>query len=519
MKGIYIMVITLCVFITNKSQAQEPPCTTNQYINQLNESALRKSLEAVVIGSTAQTTLTINVAFHIYNNCLTPSHTSEMIQILNESFQNHNIQFNKYCDYFYSTGTTTVKLPYVINIHIDDSFSNEADGVGSNSFYLRKYDWNSSSLPHEMGHCLNLYHTHNERNCLELVDGSNCEVCGDYVCDTPADPGLYQQRYLVDDNCIFDNSIKQNGVPYHPDTKNFMSYSRPECRAHFTIEQGKRMYYSLISLDVLKPVIKAPEIQGPSQVCDKASFDFKVLPNSTVTWSSSNSLGLKINSVSGEATRVNNFSGELTITASITNPCGYPSSLKKKVTVGTGIADPLLDYIMVTCNSTPYIYDLMAKVKPSSGTATYKWYIDNVLKKTTSFNETPIPGGIVDNKLHYLKVEIITDCGIVNTASQEGTFRATCGWTKGVGGGTFAISPNPVSNDLTIEFVSDDESDELQVDAIDITIYDKFQNKVFSSAMLDRLVRISTANLQNDIYYVHIKSNQGTINRRILVNR
>ena len=56
-----------------------------------------------------------------------------------------------------------------------------------------------------MGHCLGLYHTHygtfEEARCVsdcqpatvfvgcqELVNGSNGDICGDYVQDTPADP-------------------------------------------------------------------------------------------------------------------------------------------------------------------------------------------------------------------------------------------------------------------------------------------------------------------------------------------
>jgi len=45
---------------------------------------------------------------------------------------------------------------------------------------------NSSALSHEFGHCLGLYHTflglcEALGTCDELVDGTNCETCGDFV--------------------------------------------------------------------------------------------------------------------------------------------------------------------------------------------------------------------------------------------------------------------------------------------------------------------------------------------------
>lgn len=53
----------------------------------------------------------------------------------------------------------------------------------------------SSILSHEMGHLLGLYHTFLGTcggGCPELVDGSNCNSCGDFVCDTPADHQTFQ---------------------------------------------------------------------------------------------------------------------------------------------------------------------------------------------------------------------------------------------------------------------------------------------------------------------------------------
>ena len=115
----------------------------------------------------------------------------------------------------------------------------------------------SHYISHEMGHCLGLYHTFrgscNWDACQEDPGGTNCNTCGDLVCDTPADP----QWFGVDPiTCVWDSLNKNNtycvgkvhcsykNIPvlcYHPDTSNIMAYISPICMNHFTPGQGKRM--------------------------------------------------------------------------------------------------------------------------------------------------------------------------------------------------------------------------------------------------------------------------------------
>ncbi|WP_400078991.1 T9SS type A sorting domain-containing protein [Winogradskyella sp. R77965] len=99
------------------------------------------------------------------------------------------------------------------------------------------------TLPHEMGHFLALSHTHGNSNVdgssQELVNGSNCESTGDFICDTPADP-LLQGK--VSGACIyFGNDQDVNGDFYVPDPLNIMSYSRNQCLTVFSPQQIARM--------------------------------------------------------------------------------------------------------------------------------------------------------------------------------------------------------------------------------------------------------------------------------------
>ena len=96
---------------------------------------------------------------------------------------------------------------------------------------------NDSTFSHEVGHYLNLYHTHETAFGSECVSGSNCGTTGDLICDTPADPLLTNQ---VDNSCQYTGDAPDacgSGAPYTPDERNLMSYSRKLCRDYFSAEQ------------------------------------------------------------------------------------------------------------------------------------------------------------------------------------------------------------------------------------------------------------------------------------------
>jgi hypothetical protein len=108
------------------------------------------------------------------------------------------------------------------------------------------------TLAHEMGHFFSLIHTHvqNYYNPIpstdELVNGSNCATAGDFICDTPADPGLYDFRMAPWPVCQYIDTVTAdiNGDIYNPIVNNFMS-ALSLCSNSFTAEQFDRMAYIL----------------------------------------------------------------------------------------------------------------------------------------------------------------------------------------------------------------------------------------------------------------------------------
>lgn len=101
---------------------------------------------------------------------------------------------------------------------------------------------NPSTFPHELGHYFDLFHTYETAFGHECPDGSNCATAGDRVCDTAADP--YMALADITFDCVWtgDDSPPQHcgSMPYDPDPRNYMAFSRPTCRDTFTPGQGER---------------------------------------------------------------------------------------------------------------------------------------------------------------------------------------------------------------------------------------------------------------------------------------
>lgn len=127
--------------------------------------------------------------------------------------------------------------PHVINVYVYHEpkitqFAGVAGGIGSDYLAIRKdyFDVPTRTLPHELGHCLSLYHPHQPDD----TDGYNI-FSGDRVCDTPAGRSLSGR---VNRECdligpaTYADSIHKNLI---------MSYAYPFCRDSFSPNQIKKM--------------------------------------------------------------------------------------------------------------------------------------------------------------------------------------------------------------------------------------------------------------------------------------
>lgn len=222
----------------------------------------------------------IPLKFHIVRNGTAvfddTTHVADLLTLMNNTFIDANIQFEK-CEgiNFIENSViadgydpTTVKnqlhdihgKPNVINIYVANStvsfggfsyagpsgdtghFIQDNAIVMSGSQYV---DYDTFLLAHELGHYFGLYHPSETTNGLELVDGSNCEVSGDFCCDTPAArPGMccrFNCDFVASPEVTYDSQ----GDSINPDIKNIMSTMAftLDCREYFTPDQYDRMAY------------------------------------------------------------------------------------------------------------------------------------------------------------------------------------------------------------------------------------------------------------------------------------
>lgn len=134
---------------------------------------------------------------------------------------------------------------YLIDYHIslsNSSFNSVTDW--DNCFIIvNKRKFTVPSVIHELGNVFGLYHTNEDKFGQELVDGSNCAVAGDLICDTPADPGeAFINFFPLREDCIFKYRGKDvNGDFYEADLGNFMSPWAVDCMCGFSNGQYRKM--------------------------------------------------------------------------------------------------------------------------------------------------------------------------------------------------------------------------------------------------------------------------------------
>jgi hypothetical protein len=219
----------------------------------------------------------------------TPEQVREALAYLDQDFNPHNIFFVWDCEidyidntfYYNSNGTSAV---FNVNSHtdgIDIYFFRDqpapgatgnglAQNIGAKAFYVMGNYWNppygslvrSHVTSHEMGHCLGLWHTfQTQSGCTSFVNGTNCSTCGDFVCDTPADPGWgFQINYP---QCTWLNSGNDpNGDPYAPDPHQVMAYTHPDCMEYFSTGQGERMRQIISITPILQACLVTPDFVG-----------------------------------------------------------------------------------------------------------------------------------------------------------------------------------------------------------------------------------------------------------------
>ncbi len=371
----------------------------------------------------------INVRYHILRNDngiggINSNQLDGITNLLNEVYNEHDLYINDlgfdFIDdttYFnISSDTEFEELVQInnqedaINIYLVDSatgYLGRANGILSQAFVVVNNSADTNVVSHELGHCLNLWHTFQgtksgTSGCAEFINGSspNCLDCGDYVCDTPADNG----------------NGTSNG--YNPDMFNIMSYYDDINR--LTNGQSERIRLAILGSPILQQVrveggCSAPE--GPSTICSVMSSGEKPPTNTTyllegldisfpVNWNVSPNLEI-ITSVSNSITvrPINALVNEMAFVEAV-----YPSyTIRKEIWIG----NPILTFT-AELDEENIAYDAFIGVEENQNIISVEWEVlsgnGNIIPNTSNNFYADISGGAGEWLMNG-KVTVINDCG------------------------------------------------------------------------------------------------------------
>jgi subtilisin family serine protease len=256
--------------------------------------------------------------------------------------------------------------------------------------------------------------------------------------------------------------------------------------------------YGYGRLDAQKAIQSAmPPINGPNSICTTGTYTVVNPTGASVSWTviPSNALTFSGGGYSKTFTRANNFSGSVTIRATITGSnanCQF-AVLSKTVLVGTAIT--------VTA---PNMADASGglSVSVSNGTGNYKYYKNGALLLSSGSPSVYLNWGCSGG---LLKVTCNTNCG---TSEGTRTIYQNCGSYM------MAVYPNPSSSEVFIAYDDEKSSAEnggqirsvTEEDPLKTEIYDFYGNLVMAKQFekSSNVPSINISDLKKATYFLRI---------------
>lgn len=296
-----------------------------------------------------------------------------------------------------------------------------------------------------------------------------------------------------------------------------------------TLTWNNQMGYGRVN--AFSALNQAFPITGPSLICTSGTFNLQNQPaGTTIAWSSNNPTGLSINPTTGLATRLNNFSGQIIITATINGGCA-PVNLTRNIWVGNPGA-----------SISTLIYPAgLRGINPVSlnASAIYQFNVDPVEGFPTSWTWL-LPTGFT-----FYNGGSTTSTPYIETTSTNGYYTMYCqvnnacgsSWTNNLG---INISSGGGGNPLRVRGDSQESdseeinTEEIQVNSVPypnpasenlnielegrstLTILSIAGQKIFSTSGTGRIT-IPTTELPDGIYFLTISNVKSTTRHKIII--
>jgi hypothetical protein len=358
-------------------------------------------------------------------------------------------------------------------------------GAGVRPIFEQDRERIGGTLAHELGHVLGLLHTHhpgrfmstvanfnggnadvfnrcfqeavnrNTRNrwfegCLDTNNELSCEINGDFLCDTEADPRLTGPGIDYNDNpnvCDYELPINgdyrfdNRGDEWNPNPLNIMAYANRRCRSFFSNGQRSIMWDFLDTRFSALPM----EIAGPQYVsCNSStSFSIPVVTGATYNWQVTSGFsitaGANSRQVSVRGSSGFHREGILTVTVNT----AYGTFCIKRIirTGGPRVSNALIigPDQLATGNSAFYYVSGVQNV------SSYSWQVTGTgwsLSNQSGTSATITAGTGIGS----IRVTVTNQCGSSQLFKTVLTSGDNCEITP-----YYTLSPNPSFGDVTIE--------------------------------------------------------------------
>ena len=376
-------------------------------------------------------------------------------------------------------------------------------------------EWNNqgTTLIHELGHSLGLYHTFHvqgdgsDTTAAGCVNNVSCTTQGDFCCDT--DP----HKVSASNSCKINEINECTGNIYGNVVRNFMDYSKQECQEIFSGDQKNRMRATLEGTRAL--FLSSKALKEPIVPCETVPVNANCTPTTQALGLSAHYAGI------GEY----RFFDALNISSYADVDGGYLNETTN--CLATAFVKPDSTYkfkILAKGNvvNTNYIKAWIDYNDDNRFSALEEIYDNQIKAETYDSIDVIIPNYAETDK--FLKLRVLVDLIPISDACHNPQYGQAEDYsvyiyntsvitsTKKIDNNkNLTISPNPASKTLNIQFESNEESNYHVLD---------LQGRIVQIGSLKNTNlthQIDVSNYKKGVYILSVQNSKGSVNGNFVV--